>query len=94
LPYIKASLGVDLSRQCTHHDLMYDCWRRDLYGGFKEVERQLGIERKLTGIDGRLAVQLWFNYKSTGDKRSLQTLLEYNREDVLKLKMLREKLKL
>lgn len=93
LPYVKASLGVDLSSHCTHHDLMYDCWRRNLYGGLKEVERQLGIKRKLSGIDGRLAVQLWFNYKLYGDKRCLQTLLEYNREDVWNLKVLREKLK-
>lgn len=93
LPYIKASLGVDLSTYCAHHDLMYDCWRRNLYGGLKEVERQLGIDRKLTGIDGRAAVQLWFNYKLYDDKRYLQTLLEYNREDVWNLRVLREKLK-
>lgn len=92
LPYIKAKLGVDLSRHCTHHDLMYDCWQINLYGGLKEVERQLGIERKLSGIDGRLAVQLWFDYKLYGEKRFLTTLLDYNREDVLNLKALKEKL--
>lgn len=93
LPYIRAKLGPDLTQSCSHRDLMYDCWRRNLYGGLKEVERQLGIKRKLSGIDGRLAVQLWFNYKLYGDKRCLQTLLEYNREDVWNLKVLREKLK-
>ncbi|MFQ5902606.1 MAG: ribonuclease H-like domain-containing protein [Candidatus Binatia bacterium] len=94
LPYIKAKLGVDLARSCLHKDLMYECWRRNLYGGLKEVERQLGIKRELTGIDGRAAVQLWFNYKSYGDKRFLTTLLEYNREDVLNLRVLRQKLSL
>jgi len=92
LPYIKAKLGVDLTRYCIHKDLMYECWRRDLYGGLKEVERKLGIKRKLTGIDGKIAVQLWRNYKFYRDRSSLATLLEYNREDVLNLRVLRQKL--
>ena len=92
LPYIKAKLRIDLSNCCIHKDLMYECWRRNLYGGFKEVERMLNIKRKLTGIDGRVAVQLWHSYKFYGDRRSLATLLEYNREDVLNLIALRQKL--
>ena len=92
LPYIKVKLGVDLARSCLHKDLMYDCWRRNLYGGLKEVERKLGIKRELSDIDGRMAVRLWFNYTSYGDKRFLTTLLKYNREDVLNLKVLRQKL--
>lgn len=94
LPYIKAKLGVDLARSCYHKDLMYECWRRNLYGGLKEVERQLGIKRELTGIDGKMAVQLWFQYKSDGDKKILMTLLDYNREDILNLRVLRQKLSL
>ncbi len=93
LPYIEAKLGVDLAALCSHHDLMYDCWRRNLYGGLKEVERQLGIERNLTGIDGFMAVRLWLNYKFYDDEKALLTLLGYNREDVLNLKALRQKLK-
>lgn len=93
LPYIQAKLGVDLTTHCLHHDLMYDCWQSNLYGGLKEVERQLGIDRELTGIDGRMAVQLWFDYKYYGDQAALTTLLGYNREDVLNLKALRQKLK-
>ncbi|TAK02548.1 exonuclease [bacterium] len=93
LPYIEAKLGVDLTKQCLHHDLMYDCWRRNLYGGLKEVERQLGIERHSTGIDGFMAVRLWLNYKLYDDEKALLTLLGYNREDVLNLKALRLKLK-
>ena len=93
LPYIQEKLGVDLTEHCLHHDLMYDCWQRNLYGGLKEVERQLGIERKLTGIDGFMAVRLWLNYKLYDDEKALLTLLGYNREDVLNLKVLRQKLK-
>ena len=71
---------------------MYECWRRNLFGGLKEVERKLGIKRELTGIDGRMAVQLWLDYQSSGDRRFLTTLLKYNREDILNLKALRQKL--
>lgn len=92
LPYIQAKLDVDLARHCNHHDLMYDCWRRNLYGGLKEVEKKLGIARRSTGIDGYMAVRLWLNYKLYDDDKALLTLLEYNREDVLNLKALRQKL--
>lgn len=92
LPYIKGKLGVDLTKCCLHKDLMHDCWRRNLYGGLKAVERQLGIKRELAGIDGIMAVQLWHHYKYYGHQESLMTLLGYNREDVLNLKVLREKL--
>ena len=92
LPYIEVKLGVDLTKRCLHHDLMYDCWRRNLYGGLKEVERKLGIDRRSAGIDGRMAVRLWWNYKLYDDEKALLTLLGYNREDVLNLKLLRQKL--
>ena len=93
LPYIRAKLGVDLAERRVHRDLMYDCWRRNLYGGLKEVERKLGIARESAGIDGRVAAQLWLSYKYYGDARFLRTLLDYNREDVLNLKALRMKLR-
>lgn len=92
LPYIKNKLGMDLTRCCLHRDLMYDCWQRNLYGGLKEVERKLGIERKLAGMDGRRAVQLWLNYRAYGDRNFLATLLDYNREDVMNLKLVRQRL--
>lgn len=92
LPFIKARLGVDLARRVTHRDLMYDCWRRNLYGGLKKVERKLGIGRKTHGIDGRMAVKLWYDYQNYGDRKSLDILLEYNKEDVLNLTVLRRKL--
>ena len=92
LQYVKVKLGVDLTRYCIHKDLMYDCWSRSLYGGFKEVERKLGIKRKLTGIDGKKAAELGLKWILYGDKEALSTLLEYNREDVLNLRVLRQKL--
>ncbi|MAF85822.1 MAG: exonuclease [Dehalococcoidales bacterium] len=90
LPFIRASLDVDLTDSYHHHDLMYDCWRCNLRGGFKAVERQLGIQRQLQGVDGLEAVMLWQRYKNYGDRTALATLLEYNKEDVVNLKVLRE----
>lgn len=92
LPFIAASLGMDLEVEYDHHDLMYDCWRSNLYGGFKAVERQLGIRRQLEGIGGFEAVQLWWRYLRGGNPSALALLLEYNKEDVVNLKALRERL--
>jgi uncharacterized protein YprB with RNaseH-like and TPR domain len=93
LPFIEAQLGVDLSQCFKHTDLMYDCWRHDLKGGLKVVEKMLGIERKLKGVDGYVAVQLWWDYLNNGDQNSLQMLLAYNAEDVVNLRVLRQKLR-
>lgn len=92
LPFIKRKLGVDLTNYCIHKDLMYECWRRNLYGGLKEVERKLGIKRRLRGIDGKIAVDLWYKYKLYKDRTSLTILLEYNNEDLSNLRLLRQKL--
>jgi hypothetical protein len=92
LPFIKGRLGLDLCRQFAHTDLMYHCWRRDLKGGLKAVEVRLGIERRLTDVDGYMAVRLWWEYVNNHDTQALQKLLDYNREDVLNLHVLRERL--
>jgi len=92
LPFIYSRLGINLAEHFTHHDLIYDCWRYNLYGGFKAVERLLGIERKLTEVNGYQAVRLWWRYVDYFDLDALNTLLEYNKEDVLNLKVLKERL--
>ena len=92
LPFISSRLGINLAQLFTHHDLMYDCWRNNLYGGFKAVERQLGIDRRLKEMNGYEAVRLWWRYVNDYDEDALNTLLEYNKEDVLNLKALRERL--
>ncbi len=90
LPFIQSSLGVDLVSSFQHHDLMYDCWRNNLFGGLKAVEEQLGIVRRLKDIDGYEAVRLWWKYQYERDHHALGTLLEYNKEDVVNLKTLKE----
>jgi uncharacterized protein YprB with RNaseH-like and TPR domain len=92
LPFIHRRIGINLARVITHVDLMYHCWRRNLYGGLKSVERQLGIMRRLTGIDGYEAVRLWWRYVDSFDLDALNTLLQYNKEDVVNLRALKEKL--
>jgi uncharacterized protein YprB with RNaseH-like and TPR domain len=92
LPFIYCRLGVNLVRLFRHCDLMYDCWRNNLYGGFKAVERQLGIDRRLKEVNGYEAVRLWWRYVNDYDEEALAILLEYNKEDVVNLKTLKEML--
>jgi len=92
LPFILSRLGIDLAQSFTHRDLMYDCWRCNLYGGFKAVEKQLGITRRLVEVNGYEAIRLWWRYVDSFDLDALNTLLEYNKEDVVNLKVLKERL--
>ena len=92
LPFIYRRLGIDLTDDFTHHDLMFDCWRANLYGGLKSVERQLGIRRKLKEINGYEAVRLWWRYVNDDDASALAKLIIYNREDVMNLRALRDML--
>lgn len=94
LPFIRRRLKVDLTDTFRHHDLMHDCWKCSLMGGLKVVERKLGIVRGLPDMDGFQAIRLWWRYVNDADAAALRMLLEYNREDVVNLKTLREKLPL
>ena len=92
LPFIHSCLGIDLNKLYPHRDLMFDCWKNNLYGGLKAVERQLGIERRLKDVDGLEAVKLWWEYVDSFDLEALNKLLAYNKEDVVNLKILKSKL--
>ena len=93
LPFIHRCAGVNLERRYHHHDLMFDCWRNNLRGGLKAVERQLGIRREIPDVDGRVAIWLWQRYVETFDLEALEKLKAYNREDVVNLKTLKELLR-
>jgi len=56
------------------------------------VEQQLGTPHRLQGIGGLETVTLWWRYQEYDDRIALATLLEYNKEDVMNLKALRERL--
>jgi len=92
LPVIKRAMKLDLKKYFECRDLMYDCWQRNLYGGLKRVEEQLGIERASRGIDGLMAMRLWERFRFSRDEKALQVLLEYNREDVVNLYQLEVRL--
>jgi uncharacterized protein YprB with RNaseH-like and TPR domain len=92
LPFIRARYGVDLEYECEHTDLMHHCWNSQLFGGLKAVEQRLGIARQVKGVDGLEAVRLWWRYVNDYDQTALTTLLEYNKEDVVNLRTLKEKL--
>jgi uncharacterized protein len=92
LPFIQSQLGIDLLTSFRHRDLMYDCWRKNLYGGLKGVERQIGISRKLPDMNGWEAVRLWWQYVDSFDLDALKKLCDYNKEDVVNLKTLKDRL--
>ena len=92
LPRIKGELGLDLRKRHTCRDLMRDCWRKRLMGGFKAVERQLGITRQTDGVDGMMAMALLARWMDTDDAEALRLLLHYNREDVENLAEVRRRL--
>jgi len=90
LPFILSRLEIDLAELFAHHDLMYDCWKNNLYGGLKSVEQQLDIPRRLKEVNGAEAIRLWWRYVNNYDQGALATLLAYNKEDVVNLKTLKE----
>jgi uncharacterized protein YprB with RNaseH-like and TPR domain len=92
IPFINSRHGINLESYFSHCDLMHHCWKNRLYGGLKAVERCLGIERRLKEINGYEAVRLWWRYINYYDKSALLKLLEYNKEDVVNLKVLKDKL--
>ncbi|MBN2075131.1 MAG: ribonuclease H-like domain-containing protein [Dehalococcoidales bacterium] len=90
LPFIYQHLGINLAEMYDHCDLMFQCWRNNLKGGLKGVEKQLGIGRESVGVDGFEAIRLWYRYLYSADLEALDTLLRYNLEDVVNLKILKE----
>lgn len=94
LPFIRKKLRVDLKQCLPHTDLMYVCRKHNLTGGLKAIEQRLGIRRHSTGVDGYVAVQLWWDYVNHGNPDSLRQLLAYNAEDVINLNVLRERLRI
>lgn len=93
LPVIRKRLGVNLREQYECVDLRFACQRIGWRGGLKKVEQQLGIPRKLPEITGMMAPWLWEQYWIENDKKALKLLLDYNREDVMNLRLVRRALK-
>ncbi|MBA4391554.1 MAG: exonuclease [Syntrophus sp. (in: bacteria)] len=92
IPTIKKHLNIDLTETCRSRDLFKEKKKLGIKGGLKELEKMFGITRKTEGVDGYKAVLLWERYIRRGRLDALSLLLEYNKEDVLNLIPLEEKL--
>ncbi len=75
-----------------HLDLCPTLRRLGLRGGLKSIEKQLGLSRgeDTDGLSGYDAIRLWNRFKVLGDASALETLIAYNREDVVNLEVLAE----
>ena len=90
LPVIKSTFP-SLRMDQIHIDLCPLMRQVGYRGGLKAIERAIGIERSpgTQGLTGRDAVRLWSAYQR-GSGAALDTLLAYNREDVVNLEKLME----
>ncbi len=88
LPVLKAYFP-ELRLPQAHVDLRFLMARLGFKGGLKKIEPRFGIRRprEVHGMDGYMAVLLWERYQR-GDRHALDTLLTYNREDVVNLEIL------
>lgn len=91
LPYLEHAFGRRLAPRAAHIDLRYLLARHGYRGGLKAIERALGWSRPgaLDGLTGLDAIRLWRRWEA-GDAGALETLVAYNREDVLNLRRLLE----
>ncbi|MCL2863786.1 MAG: ribonuclease H-like domain-containing protein [Methanimicrococcus sp.] len=91
LPFIKYEFP-EIEFNQLHIDLMYPLKRIGYGGGLKNIEREMGIVRddNVKDVDGWEAVRLWRRYRR-GDEAALDTLLEYNRADIVNLETIIEK---
>lgn len=73
-----------------HIDLCPTLKRLGIRGGLKRIEKELGIQRcaETEGLTGYDAVRLWRQYERAGRESALDTLIAYNREDVVNLQVL------
>jgi len=87
LPFLRRAYNMEFPQ--LHIDLCFLLKRIGFGGGLKQVERAFGIGRseETDGLSGWDAVRLWREWRG-GRRRSLDTLLEYNREDVLNMQTL------
>ncbi|GBC99174.1 hypothetical protein HRbin17_01695 [bacterium HR17] len=90
LPFLR-KLFPQLALPPVHLDVRALLKRLNIYGSQKAIEERLGFVRRepLRGMTGADAAFLWEAYLR-GEPQALARLLEYNREDVTKLKDLME----
>jgi len=89
VPFIERYFGISLSFM-AHLDLRYILRSLGISGGLKSCERQMGLGRTgaLAQVDGYFAVLLWNEFRRTGDRAVLETLVSYNVQDTINLEHL------
>ncbi len=90
LPFIRRRFS-NITLPAGHIDLRFLLKRLGYSGGLKKIEKELGICRnpEIDGMNGFHAVSLWQAYQ-WGDAKALETLIQYNRADVVNLESLME----
>ena len=83
IPFLEQNYEIEVNG--NHKDLMYLGWKCGLKGGLKKIEKKIGIGRDSGVCGGSEAVRLWKKYRKEGEKEALQSLLMYNKEDVVNL---------
>ncbi|MHC1609092.1 MAG: ribonuclease H-like domain-containing protein [Candidatus Methanofastidiosia archaeon] len=88
VPVLKREFGI--TPPALHVDLCFAGKRLGYRGGLKKIEAELGISRsdETCGLSGADAVHLWNAYAKHGNDAALDTLVKYNREDVINLETL------
>lgn len=88
VPFMNRFFGIRLSQ--VQLDLRYILRGLGFSGGLKSCERQLGLFREgaVADVDGFFAVVLWNEYRRTGSRKVLDTLLAYNIADTVNLECL------
>lgn len=89
IPMIKRKFP-DLVLDQIHLDLCFALKQVGMRGGLKKIEKEVGIARpeEAAGLNGLDAIRLWNLYERHGDDSALETLIAYNREDVVNLETL------
>jgi uncharacterized protein YprB with RNaseH-like and TPR domain len=92
LPVLRRVLGIGLLERYRSLDLSLECRRVGIRGGLKKIEMGMQIPRRLRNVNGYDAMLLWERWEK-GDREALETLLEYNRDDVINLALLERRLR-
>jgi hypothetical protein len=92
IPVLQERFGIDLIGTYRSLDLSNECRRVGRNGGLKNIEIGLQIPRSLRGVNGYDAMVLWDRW-TKGDREALETLLQYNADDVWNLALLERRLR-
>lgn len=92
LPVIKRYFNI--THNVPHVDMRFVCQKAGITGGLKQIERDLGIKRanEVQTMTGMEAVNLWQQFRETGNKEHLARIIQYNEEDVINLPILAQKI--